>query len=172
MADEKEKVFGCKISFATWEDSREPDLNLNTTVLRPKAGSEGEWIIVKTDRGTRYAGLRVQVDANGARGLEEYVPLAPKTFLSGERMLPFTTRFGTDGPEPDFKREFSAASLRRDVGESRVYEERFRRLMHNFYPGLDLSGEPIKSTRREAGKRRYERKPGRSPRVHKFVPKK
>lgn len=177
LADGKEMVFGRKVSFATWDDSREetydePDLNLNTTVLRPKGFEDGEWIVVKTDREKRYAGLRVEVDASGPHGLEEYVPLKPQTFLRSDRMLPYSTRFGTDGVEPNFKQEFSVASLKRDSNESRVYEEKFRRLMYNFYPGLDLDGEPLENARRQAGKRWYNRRPGVSPRVHKFVLKK
>lgn len=177
LLDGKETVFARKVSFATWDDSREetydePDLNLNTTVLRPKGFEEGEWIVVKTDRQKRYAGLRVELDSSGPHGLAEYVPLKPQTFLRSDRMLSVSTRFGTDGPEPDFKKEFSVASLKRDAAESRVYEEKFRRLMYNFYPGLDLSGEPVENMRRQAGKRWYNRKPGVSARVRKFVLKK
>ena len=177
LLDGKETVFARKVSFATWDDSREetydePDLNLNTTVLRPKGFEDGEWIVVKTDRQKRYAGLRVELDASGPHGLEEYVPLKPQTFLRSDRMLPISTRFGTDGPEPNFKQEFSISSLKRDSNESRVYEEKFRRLMYNFYPGLDLDGEPLGNARRQAGKRWYDRKPGASPRVRKFVLKK
>lgn len=177
LLDGKETVFARKISFATWDDSREetydePDLNLNTTVLRPKGFEEGEWIVVKTDREKRYAGLRVELDSTGPHGLAEYVPLQPQTFLRSDRMLAFSTRFGTDGPEPDFKKEFTVSSLKRDANESRVYEEKFRRLMYNFYPGLDLSGEPVENMTRPAGKRWYKRKPGASPRVRKFVLKK
>ena len=87
-------------------------------------------------------------------------------------MLPISTRFGTDGLEPDFKKEFSVSSLKRDSNESRQYEEKFRRLMYNFYPGLGLDGEPLEDARRQAGKRWYNRKPGASPRVRKFVLKK
>ncbi len=177
LLDGKEVVFARKISFATWDDSREetydePDLNLNTTVLRPKGFEEGEWIVVKTDREKRYAGLRVELDSTGPHGLAEYVPLQPQTFLRSDRMLAFSTRFGADGPEPDFKKEFTVSSLKRDANESRVYEEKFRRLMYNFYPGLDLSGEPVENITRPAGKRWYKRKPGASPRVRKFVLKK
>ncbi len=177
LLDGQETVFARKVSFATWDDSREetydePDLNLNTTVLRPKGFQEGEWIVVKTDRQKRYAGLRVELDASGPHGLEEYVPLKPQTFLRSDRMLPISTRFGTDGLEPDFKKEFSVASLKRDSNESRQYEEKFRRLMYNFYPGLGLDGEPLEDARRQAGKRWYNRKPGASPRVRKFVLKK
>ena len=177
LADGAEKVFARKVSFAVWTDSREetydePDLNLNTTVLRPNEGTDGEWIVVKTDRKTRYAGLRVELDENGPRGLEEYVPMRPQTFLRGERMLPFETRFGENGPAPDFHSEFTRQNLLRDARESRLYAQRFRQLMYNFYPGLDLSGAPLQSFRREAGKSWYRRKPGASPRIQKFVPKK
>jgi len=72
------------------------------------------------------------------RGLEEYVPMRPQTFLRGERMLPFETRFGENGPAPDFHSEFTLQNLLRDARESRLYAQRFRQLMHNFYPGLDL----------------------------------